>query len=784
MSTASKNAAQANDSPSSVPEDPSRRYELLDDCRELVVSRLSKVIGEALAKMGDELSALAMRSRDPDEQQALMDAVSVVRQHRNEIELRFRRSFGEVFERRLKGDQGGAPRASEEQLLGELALVDDAVLQAKLAVDRLVGRTRGRLDPDEVLGVRARLAALLDREWFEEEEQPAAPEAVFEALKSALDEIAPRPDVQAALLDAFEPHVSANLNKVYNTVNERLKAGQVLPRLRPQVARPRRPTGAAPSAPGEFAPGVASGQSGPPGAQGAPAAQAYGAGQMYPYPAGQGYPAGQAYPGLDMGGMADDGAWMQPGAEVGALLAQLEQGVPAARAGAARLLSDPEAFEAADPHMPGAALPLLDALSGLQSSGADLAADPRALLADLADRARETGSPLDQLTVEIVSMVFDYIYADKRLADTIKQQLLRLQVVAVKAALIDRSFFARRAHPMRRLIDRITDLGTDADADLGAGAPLVKGIESVVEWVLQSFDRDLRVFDEARQRVDALEADESARRAERIAQVTREAERAEAIVHARGLAMARLSDRLDSDTPDFVRDFLTQWWSLAVATAQIGGPVSTIDHAEAMSVGEGLIWSVQPKQAEEVPRLAALLPRLINGLMRGIRLVAMPDERREVFFNDLLQAHTRAIEAAKHAGASARRPANLRMRTDGRIQFVPVAPPAEAERLDPPTIEARSVRISELRRGDALEVDVHGDGVFLNYRLAWVSPAQRMFVISRFPEGALSIDRGQLAALFDSGRARVPEGASPLDEAIESAAGEAADPGGDDAAAG
>jgi hypothetical protein len=62
--------------------------------------------------------------------------------------------------------------------------------------------------------------------------------------------------------------------------------------------------------------------------------------------------------------------------------------------------------------------------------------------------------------------------------------LLRLQVVAVKAALIDRSFFARRQHPMRRLLDRITELASDPDADLTPSGPMLRGIEGVIDQVL------------------------------------------------------------------------------------------------------------------------------------------------------------------------------------------------------------------------------------------------------------------------------------------------------------
>jgi len=63
---------QQNASDRGVPEDARKRFELLEDCRELVISRLSKVIGEALAKMGEELAGLAIKAKDTEEQRALI----------------------------------------------------------------------------------------------------------------------------------------------------------------------------------------------------------------------------------------------------------------------------------------------------------------------------------------------------------------------------------------------------------------------------------------------------------------------------------------------------------------------------------------------------------------------------------------------------------------------------------------------------------------------------------------------------------------------------------------
>jgi Protein of unknown function (DUF1631) len=566
-------------------------------------------------------------------------------------------------------------------------------------------------------------------------------------LKSALVGLAPKQDVQTALLDAFEPHVSANLNQVYSTVNDRLKANRILLKIRPQApvnkSAARRPNGSHAAA----ANGVA--------------------------PAGE-HAAGAAGDHLPVG--VADFAGSDLAIAFNATLQQLAQGVPAARLSAARMLTDPATFGVADLPMPAAQPRLIDSITHLQAATVEAPLASPQLLAELVERARDKGSPLDQLTVEIVSLVFDYIYADKRLADVIKQQLLRLQVVAVKAALIDRSFFARRQHPMRRLIDRISELATDPDTDVGADTPMVKGLEGLVEWILANFDQDLSTFEGALERLEALATGEAERRAERLAQITRDAERADGLASARDQALRLLADRTDEGTPLFVRQFLEQWWSHAMARANVSEDPAVMRAADALQVTEALIWSVAPKLPEEISRLASLLPKLITGLMRGLKMIEMPDEPRNEFFNELLRIHTKAIEAAKHSHpqrtAGMRAVSRIRMRSDGSILYTPprtddetrtAAEPVSVD--EPSTLGARAMLAADVRRGDRIEVDEEGETK--RFKLAWISPSQKLYILSRFPDEARSLDSAQFAALFESGKARVVERRSTVDHAID-----------------
>ena len=737
----------------------------------MVVVRLCQVINDALTRVDEELGEMALRSDRREEQRAFMDAALVVRQNRGEIEARFRKAFIDCFERRLFSKRDDDAQAAPFD--GELSLVDDSVISDKLSVDRLVHKARGKLDPDEVLGMRARLAALLERDWFEEAQHPVAPEAVFEALKNALAELAPAQEVQTALLDAFEPHVSSQLNQVYSTVNTRLKANQVLPKIRPQVAINRNVPRRAPAAGNPAAAGAAA-----PGGLGAPGA---GAGTM---PGAGMSAAARAGWAMSPGMAAGQGGWPidapnftgTAGGEpfdFGLTMQQFAQGVPAARESVARMLTDPDSFGVADLPLPSPQPRLIDSISHLQASTAHAALGAPQVFAEIVERTRDAGSPLDQLTVEIVSLVFDYIYADKRLAPQVKQQLLRLQVVAVKAALLDRSFFARRKHPMRRLIDRISEIATDPDSNVEPDSPLTQAMEQLVDWVIASFDRDLATFDEALRRLEQVAQQEADRRAERLEQITRAAEREEAVASGAAQARKLLTDRIDESTPGFVRDFLIDWWSQVMGHAGVSEDEGAMRAAEALQVAEALVWSVTPKLPDEISRLATLLPKLINGLIRGLKMAAMPDQPREVFFNELLRMHTRAIEAAKQAHAqkvaASRAVSRIRMRADGTIQYT--APrtetmvPGAARPGDPPTTVVSRTPLADLQRGDRIEIEEGGE--LRNFKLAWISPTQKLYILSRFPDEARSLDAQAFGALFNAGRARIVERRSAVDRAID-----------------
>jgi len=742
---------------------PRRRFELLQDCRDLALLRLSEAIGQAVDDADGRLAAEASAAVPVETRPAMQDALRHLKQRRAEVVSRFARRFGERFEQRLFAldpAAGGASPAPPEPPR-ELALVSEDAIEDRLQLDRLVERARGRIDPDEELGVCARLGALLERDWFEPSRHPLAPDGVFDALSTVLGELLPPSGVRGPLLAALETPLSPSLGALYAAINHRLRGAQVLPRITPRVAPRGAPHGGPQSEPSDEAR-----RSGPPAR----------ASVAEPPPVSGGLPAGGPLLALQRA--------------IGDVLA----GRGAGHAQIARLLSDPATFASADLAVTPAGQPLVASLTALQRG--PVPAGGAGMLPELVRQASEHGSPLDRVTVEIVSMVFDYIYADRRLPDPVKQQLLRLQVVAVKAALLDRSFFARRQHPMRRLIDRISDVGADPDLDQAPGAPWIAGLATVVDRLLAEFDRDLTVFDEAAAAIESIAREQHARRAAHLEVVARRAALREAFALAREVASAELERRLQPGCPPFVRAFVERWWTqVLVRTRQAGGErradrcegaaCETGDAARqqaweaALDTADRLLWSVEPKRADEIPRLAALLPALIRDLELGLSATDIGLAERATFFDALMRAHTLEIAAARQRGplpavpavplsapAATAAAAYARAVSGATAAGSPsVAGGAASDASRPSTDRMLAV----LRRGERIEL-AGSDGPEV-LKLAWISPGRTFFILTRHPDRALTLPGAELAFMLRAGQARIVPWDSTLDRAIGSVGG-------------
>ena len=711
---------------------------VLSECRDIAHSRLAEVVAGALAKIDEDLFALADKSIKRDEQQVYLDAMTRVRQHRCEIQSKFEECFRAIYDKRLESGRGEASATAvpnADQIDGlELSLVSDSIIETGMAIDRLANTVLSAVDNNELLGIRARFGMLLNREALEDADNPLSPEAIFEALKLACNHIPAEDAVKQAMLSAFQPYLSKSITQVYHAVNESLLAHHILPRIRHSIKSNPDSMGVS-----QRMMGLSASQRMSTLSQSGRLAQFAGAAP------------GDAGAGIG-------GAPGHEQATIAGLLAAIAQGQGAARAQGLRYLADADRFDVAGSATPASAS-LLEVLAQLQKQ-ANLG-DGAGFLAPGFLRAidRELvvkGTPLDQLTVELVALVFDYLQGDDKIAEPVKGLIARLQIVAVKAAILDRSFFARRAHPMRRLLDKMAEAGADPVVSLADERPFMRGVKHLVDDLVIQFNDDVSIFETALAELDSLVHGEHEVADAAIQKRAEELAAKEALAAADAAVRTDLAARVKPETPVFIHEFLSTVWARSVVEAQVNTLEGDDSVAARLNIAADLIWSVEPKARADIPVLAAMLPGTVRGLIRGVMSQGVPDDVRQKFFNQLMKAHTEAIAAAKLAtNEVVSQPVPSQSAAMPALAAAPIAVPGD--------VHARTVL--ELVKGETLEFTDRAGGV--GFKLTWISPKRTFFLFTngtRMQQMSAEV----LTGLFRQGVAVLRDESVPIvDRAID-----------------
>jgi hypothetical protein len=359
----------------------------------------------------------------------------------------------------------------------------------------------------------------------------------------------------------------------------------------------------------------------------------------------------------------------------------------------------------------------------------------------------------------------------------VKAELARLQIVAIKAALLDRTFFARRAHPMRRFLDQVAEAASDPDVATDEQSKFLSGLRGIVDYLVHDFTDDLTVFTVAQETLEKLMHEDSQRREQEIAPTTAELVRKEEAEIAHHTALAEIKRRATRRTPGFVREFLYHWWTKTLVDAYMRNREGDDSWTHRLGIVDALVWSVTPLRTTEIQQLASMLPTLMKSLLRGMNAIEMPPEARHAFFNQLMQAHTATINAAK---------AQAKAHTAGaEAATAPAAAsPAEPEPADDPaTGPVTNSGLEDdywvhtalaLERGAVVEF-LEGAAT-VRSKLSWVSPKQTILLFTASGSAARQVAPKALAGLLREGKARILEGAEALmDRVVTAMVGSAGD---------
>ena len=250
------------------------------------------------------------------------------------------------------------------------------------------------------------------------------------------------------------------------------------------------------------------------------------------------------------------------------------------------------------------------------------------------------GKP-DQDMIQLVSMLFDVVLSDRNLADAMKVLIGRLQIPMIRIALLDETFFTRKNHPARRLLNEIatSTIGWTESVDQAADA-LYQKIEDVVDRIVNEFDDDAALIDSILQDfIEFVSVDQQ--RSERVEKRTREAERGRARKeHARFLVQEVINQyAVGKQLPDFIVSFLRNAWSNRMFLVLLKEGKESSAWSEVQETVETLVWSVLGNHAGGRDELFQRLPGLLAQLETGLTEISFNPSERDEFFSKLEEIH-------------------------------------------------------------------------------------------------------------------------------------------------
>ena len=275
----------------------------------------------------------------------------------------------------------------------------------------------------------------------------------------------------------------------------------------------------------------------------------------------------------------------------------------------------------------------------------------------------------DSMTLDIVSILFDYVFDDKAIPDFMKALIGKLQIPVLKVALLDKDLFSRKTHPARKLIDTLAKSSVGL-SDSGADEKYAKLAEQIVNYVVENYTDDIEIFNAAAHKLEEFLSTQNAEADERADRAARSLNTKEQIVHAKMAIDDELNARLDgSDVREFVRQFIKDYWRQLLIVTYIEEGKDSDTWAAQLDTVDTLIWSVTQKQEPaEKKLLAEKLPQLLREIRSGMKTLDMDRKICSKFLSMLASVHVVAVKNDQESSLAEQRLSTGRAEVDEPLQ--------------------------------------------------------------------------------------------------------------------
>lgn len=645
---------------------------IVERCRDIAIGALSGALKGTLEKLTDEFFMLAEKSVQIDVQHLYLEAMTIARDKHELIEQNFRTHFMRGFDQAVHADAAQKKQSLADEN-GEFGLVAPDDLEESIARQEMAAKMKGNCR-DELFALERRMGALLHDEDLQHHTNPLGSDVLSAAYMEACRETNAGLKVRLLFVTMWDRHMQNGVLSMYHEVNQYLVEKNILPKIKREIKRQGTASAvqvaaaaaqAAVQAMGFEEEGAevfetmqhlfhaAAARGTLPGmGMAMPGGGFFGAVQGAPGSAGSGAGALPGNSGGNVGGFAAMSG--MPGIPGGNPMTGGDASTQAANAQG--YISAPGMVMAHNPvvvtHLTQLQHGDIAALGGAAVESGALITGNVSMLRELKNTnlAASLGS-VDAMTIDIVAMLFDFIFEDKQVPDPIKALIGRLQIPVLKAAMLDQAFFSKKSHPTRRLLNALADAATGWEEAITHDSPLYLKVDQIVQRVNDEFEDNLAVFERA---LDDFERfiEEQEHVSDALVEVSidmlqaREREQIKEEDAQQAAESAVAARAADSEVPEAVRLFLCQEWIKPLRAAYLTGGTESAAWLESLGLMDDLIWSVRPKLTRESRQyMVKTLPGLLRRLQEGMARAEIPTSVREQFMSRLVHCHAAAVKA-------------------------------------------------------------------------------------------------------------------------------------------
>ena len=714
---------------------------LMNECRDMVIVYTNALLAELFTNTDSALLDFAKKAETNEIQNRFFEAINEIQSKRPAIERQFRnnvsKNFNAFWGNSSSGDGNSAFGAST------LELVDKVKMNESIATENMIARAESN-NTAQLYALGQRFAVINSGKVLEQHKLPSSPCHLVASFQDALMPLNISSQIRLIILALFNRCILRQIDSLYEDINNTLKNAGILPHLKPTFQKPPRSEEKKES---ETAKQSEKGDS----------SEAIGE-ELFTSILDL---LGAKRKSLDVGkkkrpsgaNRAADGTLIQP-AKKRELVSAINKLQPTLTTGP--LLNTTEDRQS---------IPNIEVDEQFLQHVKETLSKEQSNLYDTIGRDRL--NTLDEDTINLVGLLFEYMLNDPVLPNVAKALLSYLHTPYLKATIIDRSMLKNTQHVARQLLDCLVEAGSHWVDESNLKRGIYPEMQIVTKRILKEFGDDHSLFDELltnfkkemqrfKQKTDILE-----KRAQEAVMGR------EKLNIAKQRAKQEIKARLHgTKLPPPVKEFLLQSWTDKLIFTLLRHPEGELspDWKESLRLADDLVWVFEPKAtASEKIELTKVLPRIRKTIEEGLASLGGYNIKHSQALFDLLlnsetvlaAATTEFDEVADEQRAQKTQSVGKKVLAETRISTKEESEVSETER-------AMIDKIREIKFGTWFEISTDDTPkTTQRVRLSWLSPLTStcMFVDRAGIQTAIK-PLGQLAREMIDGRSKVLEDSS------------------------